>query len=551
MYGLMLVLAGSAPLLMLPLAFIRSGRFLIAAAALPALAAALLTPAGTQLDLPWLLLGARLGLDAEASVFLLFSALLWIIAAAHAGVQKPDPRAVRFRVFFLLTMSGNFTLIVAQDLVSFYLGFALMGLAAYGLVAHDGSRTARRAARIYLVMTLVAELALLFGLLFLYWRTGALSPSPQQLAGAQTPELALLMLAFGVKAGVIGLHFWLPLAHPAAPVAASAVLSGAMIKTALIGWMRYLPIGQESLPEWGLLLVISGAAGALLAPLIGLMQTSPKVVLAYSSIGKMGVMSALLGFALIEPQAAPAIIAALTLFAAHHGLAKGALFLGVDAVKNASTRWTLPLLALPALALIGLPFTSGAFAKAQVYAAVLPLAEHGLLLWMLTITSLATALLMMRFLYLLRQPPGTARPVALVPLLPWLALLGLIVLTPLAVGVAAFSFKDVWPLALAALISGLLLMLRPPWLFAAIGKIPPGDILAPISRLSRLAAARLRYSRSQLRKHLGAGQRGADTHYRDRVNASPERAEQVFLQPAVLGSAWLLLILALLWLMPL
>lgn len=133
----LLFLAWLAPLAALVPAIGRAGRWWMPVAALPALAAALLVPAGTPFDVPWLLLGVRFGLDSTGQVFLTFTALLWLAAGLHAALNMcADPHAARFRLYFLFAMSGKFGLIVGQDLVSFYLGFAVMGLAAYGLVVH-------------------------------------------------------------------------------------------------------------------------------------------------------------------------------------------------------------------------------------------------------------------------------------------------------------------------------------------------------------------------------------------------------------------------------
>ncbi|MFC1665968.1 proton-conducting transporter membrane subunit [Pseudomonadota bacterium] len=359
----------------------------------------------------------------------------------------------------------------------------LGNIAAYGLVVHDGTSSSRRAGRIYLIMTLVAEFALLFAFIMIYWRTGTLTPSPAQLIGAGTAEIALLMLAFGIKAGLIGLHVWLPLAHPAAPVPASAVLSGAMIKTALIGWMRFLPFGHESLPEWGLLLLAAGAAGALIAVPLGLPQQNPKVVLAYSSIGKMGTLVSALGLALIEPQAAAGIIAAVTLFAAHHGLAKGALFLGVGVVKSSHSHWMFLLLLIPALALAGLPFTSGASAKALLSLSALEAAGKWswIFFWMLPIAAVGTALLMARFLYLMHQLTEKQHAFSLLPALPWLALLSLILLLPLTFGNVPALIESGWPIAVASTIAILILRARPAWLLSLVGRVPPGDLIGLLS----------------------------------------------------------------------
>ena len=92
-------------------------------------------------------------------------------------------------------------------------------------------------------------------------------------------------------------------------------------------------------------------AAALLVVPIALVQRDPKVVLAYSSIGKMGTMIAGLGVAAMEPGLAPAITIALLFYAAQHGFAKGALFLGVGIVKSSNQRWPLAALTLIALVL--------------------------------------------------------------------------------------------------------------------------------------------------------------------------------------------------------
>ncbi len=492
MNATLVLFAWMAPLLVLPLMATRIAVPLTVAAALPALVAAILVPEGFIVEIPWLLLGARLGLDTHAGLFLLFSALLWAVAAAQSGLLKqPQTARVRFRLFFLLAMCGNFGLILGQDLVTFYLGFAVMGLAAYGLVVQDGSVQARRAGRVYLVMTLLAEFLLLFGFIALFWRTGTLTPSASQLAGAGGLELASFITAFGIKAGMLGLHIWLPLAHPAAPVPASAVLSGAMIKTALIGWLRYLPLGQESLPEWGLLLIVAGAAGALLAVPMGLVQRDSKVVLAYSSIGKMGTMICALGVALIEPAAAPALGAAIAFFAAHHGIAKGALFLGVGTVKSVSARWPLWLLAVPALVLAGLPYTSGELAKSQLTVALGSGSEDWSekLSWLFMMTAMGTAMLLLRFLYLVNGLRPNSRALPIWKFAPWSLLILVLLLLP--VGYPAFhgGLLQWAPTLLAVVIAALVLYLRPQFLLKLVGRIPPGDMISGFLYPARLARA--------------------------------------------------------------
>lgn len=236
-------------------------------AALPAMALALAAPVEPR-HISWLLLGAWLAVDDLARAFLLFTAILWTAAgvSAHTAMAG-DPHRVRYAVFHLVTLAGNLALIVAGDVVGFYLGFALMTFAAYGLVVHDGSSAAHRVGRVYIILAVVGEGALLSGLLLASAAADGAVQFPEIAAAiASSPRrgmiVGLLLAGLGVKAGVLPLHVWLPLAHPVAPTPASAVLSGCMIKAGLLGWLRLLPLGAVALPEWGMVVAAAGVAAA-------------------------------------------------------------------------------------------------------------------------------------------------------------------------------------------------------------------------------------------------------------------------------------------------
>jgi len=378
--------------------------------ALPALFCALTVPIGTTLELPWLLLESRFAIDATGKHFLLFTALLWLFSAVFAaGYMAGDEKRFRFFFGFLLAMGGNFGLILAMDMVSFLVAFALMSFASYSLVVHSQDADAVRSGRVYISLVVIGEI-ILFSALILHAGTGG-DVNLQSLKGTlSTPTVAvLLLIGFGIKAGAILLHVWLPLAHTVAPTPASAVLSGSMIKAGLIGWIRFLPPGAEGAAAWGAVFLAAGIIAAFYGVAVGLGQNHPKTVLAYSSISQMGLITVAFGIWLTLGNEAPAAAACVLLYAFHHALAKGALFLGVGVVggmKPQSKRRGLVTAALviAALALAGGPLTTGAMAKIALKNVVvhLPANWEGTLVLLLPLSAIGTAVLMGRFFYTLR-----------------------------------------------------------------------------------------------------------------------------------------------------
>lgn len=336
-------------------------------AVMPAGAAAL-ADGGERHEVGWMLLGTSIRLDDVGRPLVLMAVVLYGVALAFIVRSKVERPHV-LTAFLLLCFAGNVAVFVADDLATFYLAFAAMSFVGYAIVVHDRSRGARRAGAIYLVLTVLGECAVLVALLLLA-ADGVTRVTEAPAAVAASPAggliILLLLIGFGVKAGTVPLHVWLPLAHPAAPSPASAVLSGAMLKAGVVGWLRFLPLGEGGgEPVWGAVFVVLGLVGGLAAVPAGILQRNPKVVLAYSSISQMGFIAALVGVALVAPAAAPACIAAVVVYSVSHGLVKGALFLGVQAWDTEQMpRWAVLVpLGVAAAALVGAPLTSGFVAK--------------------------------------------------------------------------------------------------------------------------------------------------------------------------------------------
>ena len=225
----------------------------LALAPAPGLAAAIFATRNPSLVLDEPRLRLTLALDDPGRILLGVAALLWIAAGAYAATYlKGKPHGARFSACWLLTLTGSLGVFITADLASFYLAFAFVSLAAYGLVVHDGTARASRAGVIYLVLAVLGEVFLLqaFALLVAAIPGSSLAIRDAVAALPGSPwrgiTMGLLIAGFGLKAGLLPLHVWLPVAHPAAPMPASAVLSGAIIKAGVIGLIRFLPFDAGS-----------------------------------------------------------------------------------------------------------------------------------------------------------------------------------------------------------------------------------------------------------------------------------------------------------------
>jgi hydrogenase-4 component B len=481
-------------------------------APLPALAASIFGAGGVEARLRVFLLGAEIGPSEMASIFLGVSALLWILAGIYAQRAIAAPGRVRFAGFWLATLSGNMLLFTVADVVSFYLAFAILSLSAFGLVVHHNTLEARRAARIYLVLAVLGETFILLGLLIGAQGAGTLMIPDVREAIAQAPlrdlAIGLLVAGFGIKAGLIPLHVWLPLAHPAAPVPASAVLSGAIVKAGIFGLATFLPL-ETDLPHWSAALVILGLTTAYCGIIFGVVQPRLKTVLAYSTLSQMGLVIVVLGSG-FGSQGPGLVLAAVTLYAAHHSLTKGSLFLSVGVMTASDGRSRGPVIllaALAAFAIAGLPFTGGALAKLAIKG---PLGDEAAA-FLVTLSAVGTTLLMLRFVQLFRalEPAESAPPAALfLPFagcvaaalsIPWLLFPDL---TNLTLGYAIAPehlWGALWPILAGAAVMAALLHL-PAW---SRIRIPEGDIVvlfeagwrrtaATVSRIGTGARPRLR-----------------------------------------------------------
>lgn len=332
------------------------------------------------IGLPWL--GAHFRLDALAAFFLIILNLGAAVSSLFAlGYGQHERAPQRVLPFFPLFLAGMNWVLLADDAFTFLFAWEVMSLASWALVMVQHQEPANsRAGYIYLVMALCGTLALLlaFGVLagaagsyaFPALRTATITPHMASLA------LLLALLGAGSKAGLVPLHVWLPLAHPAAPSHVSALMSGIMTKIAVYGFMRIVfDLLGAPLPWWcgGLVLAVGGIT-AILGVLYALMQHDLKRLLAYHTVENIGIIFIGLGLALAFQTNHMYASAALALTAAlfhvfNHSLFKSLLFLGSGAVLTATGERDMERLG----GLIhGMPWTALAFLIGAAAISALP-----------------------------------------------------------------------------------------------------------------------------------------------------------------------------------
>ncbi|MBX6425574.1 MAG: hydrogenase 4 subunit B [Variibacter sp.] len=298
------------------------------------------------LGLPWL--GAHLRIDALAAWFLLIANLGGAAASLFAlgyGAHEPAPQ--RVLPFYPAFLAGMTLVVLADDAFTFLLSWECMSLASWALVmAHHRERDNRHAGYVYLVMASFGTLTLLlaFGLLagaqggYAFETIRAAPPAPL----FASLVLILALLGAGSKAGLVPLHVWLPLAHPAAPSHVSALMSGVMTKVAIYGFVRIV-FDLAGAPAWWWSMLVLALAGVttVMGVLYALMQSDLKRLLAYSTVENVGIVYLGLGLALAFKAQGMAWAAALAMTAAllhglNHCVFKSLLFFGAGAVLHAA-----------------------------------------------------------------------------------------------------------------------------------------------------------------------------------------------------------------------
>lgn len=323
-------------------------------------------------------------IDNVGTLFSLLTVIVFLCAGFFSfEYMKHEERESRYYGFYLLVFGVLNALCFAGNLITFYLFFELLTLSSMPLVLHSGSKEAIMAGLKYLFYSLCGAYAALFGIYFLYQNCDSLAFTANGMlrasAAAEHGGFLLLtafvmLLGFGVKAGMFPMHAWLPTAHPVAPAPASAVLSAVIVKAGVLAIIRVLGMfGTDFLrgtwvqTAWLSLTLITVFMGSLLA----YREPVLKKRLAYSTVSQLSYI--LFGLAVMHETAFTGALCHVLA----HGFVKATLFLCAGAIiyMTGKTRveemrgigkempLTMWCFTIASLGLIGIPPTGGFVSK--------------------------------------------------------------------------------------------------------------------------------------------------------------------------------------------
>ena len=356
--------------------------------------------------------GLSFKVDMLSYIMAVTSGVLWFFVTIYAhDYMGIEYHRNRFYLWMSITFGGILGTVMAGDLFTMFLFFEIMTFSSYMLVAHNQSRESMLAGNSYIFMGVAGGLCILLAMILLYAYTGTLDFVPlaaelQSLGWIKYVMTSLFVVGFGIKAGMLPLHIWLPKAHPVAPTPASALLSGILIKVGAYGILRlslsiFMPnlseISGFTDPLWivsknlGFMIIWMGLATMAVGVFLALQQSNMKKMLAYHSISQMGYIIMGVGVASYLGYKGGMGFAGSVYHIVNHALFKSLLFMVVglvylrthelDMYKLGGLWRKLPFTAMvcliAALGITGMPGFNGFASKSLLHHAIIEAYDYG------------------------------------------------------------------------------------------------------------------------------------------------------------------------------
>lgn len=434
----------------------------------------LLLPSTTIIELPWLLTGVSLMVDANAKLLLLVLAALWWVIFM---MEKHRPSTATIRSLLLFAMGASFAAVLANDLLVLFLMFTLLGYSFYVIIVCDGNEVSRRVGRVFLVLQIAADLLLFELMVMLAKSSGALDfymlRETLLQASSQSGLLWFALLFVLAKAGLWPLHFWQALLGREQGKSWLPLVGLMFVIIALFSLQRMLPLGEVNFPTWGVVLQVIGFAALAYAVVVGVMQRQLSSILAYLQTATAALLLAVLGVGLAQADVWQQLHTVWITSLLQLALVMAALVIMTTASSSpGDNRYTMEMLGISASALLVL----GLF-----------LVLHSPLVWAVFLLSLLLGRVM--FVALNAQHAVEPKSVENQDLRPvWKVLLILaVVVWPVAMLLSVVSlailFTLFWIFAWVLLLAVLVNWLVKKKFSLQLPDIPPGDLLIWIERI--------------------------------------------------------------------
>lgn len=294
-------------------------------------------------------LNLSFGGDSLSGFFIIVLSLLSTAVSLYSiGYTRAFTNRKFFAFLFCLFVPSMYGVVLSTNVLAFLIFWETMSILSYFLVVFENSEQSARAGLIYAVMTHIGTAFIIALFLIFSYYTKSTDFATFKLLSSTLPDTAkniifvFAVIGFGVKAGIMPFHYWLPIAHPEAPSNVSAIMSGVMIKTGIYGIVRVcLDMLGKGSEWWGLIILVLGSISAVFGIMQAVMEKDIKRLLAYSSIENVGIILLGMGAALLFGYHGMVGLSSLALTASfyhilNHSLFKGLLFMGAGSVLHAT-----------------------------------------------------------------------------------------------------------------------------------------------------------------------------------------------------------------------